>query len=128
TIEMRHAPFFGWIRDLSAQDPTNVFNLFGLIPFDPTTISPLLQIGAWPLVMGVTMFLQQRLNPSPPDPMQAKIFLLMPVVFTVMLAHFPVGLVIYYSWNNLLSVSQQWLIMRRTTLGKPKLARPSGQT
>lgn len=74
------------------------------------------------------MYLQQRLNPSPPDPMQQKIFLLMPVVFTVMLAHFPVGLVIYYSWNNLLSVSQQWLIMRRTTLSKPKLARPSGQT
>ncbi len=128
TIEMRHAPFFGWIRDLSAQDPTNVFNLFGLIPFDPTMISPMLDIGAWPLIMGVTMFLQQRLNPAPPDPMQAKIFLLMPVVFTVMLAHFPVGLVIYYSWNNLLSVSQQWLIMRRTTLGKPKLARPSSQT
>ncbi|MGH7118118.1 MAG: membrane protein insertase YidC [Acetobacteraceae bacterium] len=128
TIEMRHAPFFGWIRDLSAQDPTNVFNLFGLIPFDPTTISPMLQIGAWPLVMGVTMFLQQRLNPSPPDPMQQKVFLLMPVVFTVMMAHFPVGLVIYYSWNNLLSVSQQWLIMRRTTLAKPKLARPSSQT
>ncbi len=128
TIEMRHAPFFGWIRDLSAQDPTNVFNLFGLIPFDPTTISPMLQIGAWPLVMGVTMFLQQRLNPSPPDPVQARIFLLMPVVFTVMLAHFPVGLVIYYSWNNLLSVSQQWLIMRRASVGKPKLARPSSQT
>ena len=127
TIEMRQAPFFGWIRDLSAQDPTNVFNLFGLIPFDPTTISPFLHIGAWPLVMGVTMFLQQRLNPSPPDPVQARIFLLMPVVFTVMLAHFPVGLVIYYSWNNLLSVSQQWLIMRRTGLAKPKLARPSSQ-
>jgi YidC/Oxa1 family membrane protein insertase len=124
TIEMRQAPFFGWIRDLSAQDPTNVFNLFGLIPFNPETISPFLHIGAWPLIMGGTMFLQQRLNPTPPDPVQARIFLLMPVVFTFMLGHFPVGLVIYYSWNNLLSVGQQWLIMRRTSLPNAKLARP----
>jgi len=124
TIEMRQAPFFGWIRDLSAQDPTNVFNLFGLLPFHPSTILPLLHIGAWPLIMGGTMFLQQRLNPTPPDPVQARIFMLMPVVFTFMLAHFPVGLVIYYSWNNLLSVGQQWLIMRRARLGNPKLARP----
>jgi YidC/Oxa1 family membrane protein insertase len=124
TIEMRHAPFFGWIRDLSAQDPTNVFNLFGLIPFDPETISPFLHIGAWPLIMGITMFLQQRLNPTPPDPVQARIFMLMPILFTFMLGHFPVGLVIYYSCNNLLSGGQQWLIMRRTRLPKPKLARP----
>ncbi len=124
TIEMRQAPFFGWIRDLSAQDPTNVFNLFGLIPFDPETISPFLHIGAWPLIMGGTMFLQQRFNPTPPDPVQARIFLFMPVIFTFMLAHFPVGLVIYYSWNNLLSVGQQWLIMRRARLPNPKLARP----
>ncbi len=127
TIEMRHAPFFGWIHDLSAQDPTNVFNLFGLIPFHPSAISPLLHIGAWPLIMGGTMLLQQRLNPTPPDPVQARIFMLMPILFTFMLAHFPVGLVIYYSWNNLLSVGQQWLIMRQTRLAKPKVARPSGQ-
>jgi YidC/Oxa1 family membrane protein insertase len=124
TIEMRQAPFFGWIHDLSAQDPTNVFNLFGLIPFDPETISPFLHIGAWPLIMGCTMFLQQRLNPTPPDPVQARIFLFMPVIFTFMLGHFPVGLVIYYSWNNLLSAGQQWLIMRRARLPNPKLARP----
>jgi YidC/Oxa1 family membrane protein insertase len=124
TIEMRHAPFFGWIRDLSAQDPTNVFNLFGLIPFNPETISPFLHLGVWPLIMGGTMFLQQRLNPTPPDPVQARIFMLMPILFTFMLGHFPVGLVIYYSWNNLLSVGQQWLIMRRTRLPNPRLARP----
>ncbi|HUC19584.1 MAG TPA: membrane protein insertase YidC [Acetobacteraceae bacterium] len=124
TIEMRQAPFFGWIHDLSAQDPTNLFNLFGLIPFNPEMISPFLHIGAWPLIMGCTMFLQQRLNPSPPDPVQARIFLFMPVIFTFMLAHFPVGLVIYYSSNNLLSVGQQWLIMRRARLPNPKLARP----
>jgi YidC/Oxa1 family membrane protein insertase len=124
TIEMRQAPFFGWIHDLSAQDPTNLFNLFGLIPFNPETIFPLLHIGVWPLIMGCTMFLQQRLNPTPPDPVQARIFLFMPLIFTFMLAHFPVGLVIYYSWNNLLSAGQQWLIMRRARLPNPKLARP----
>ena len=114
TIEMRQAPFFGWIRDLSAVDPTNIFNLFGLIPFDPTTISPFLHLGAWPLIMGLTMFLQMKLNPPPPDPMQARMFQFMPVIFTFMLASFPAGLVIYWSWNNLLSIAQQWLIMRRT--------------
>ncbi len=124
TLEMRQAPFFGWIHDLSAQDPTNLFNLFGLIPFNPETILPILHIGAWPLIMGCTMFLQQRLNPTPPDPVQARIFLFMPLIFTFMLAHFPVGLVIYYSWNNLLSAGQQWLIMRRARLPNPKLARP----
>ncbi len=114
TIEMRHAPFFGWIQDLSAKDPTNVFNLFGLIPWDPSTILPAaLHIGAWPLIMGVTMFLQQKLNPQPPDPIQAKIFMFLPVVFTFMLAQFPAGLVIYWTWNNILSVIQQWVIMRR---------------
>ncbi len=110
TIEMRHAPFFGWIRDLSAPDPTTLFNLFGLIPWDPPQI---LMIGAWPLIMGVTMYLQQKLNPQPPDPIQAKIFMLLPVVFTVMLAQFPSGLVIYWTWNNILSIVQQWVIMRR---------------
>ena len=123
TIEMRQAPFFGWIHDLSQIDPTNVFNLFGLIPWDPTTISPLLHLGAWPLIMGVTMFLQQKMNPPPPDPVQARMFQFMPVIFTFMLARFPAGLVIYWSWNNLLSVCQQWLIMRRTRLSRPGLAR-----
>ena len=123
TIEMRQAPFFGWIHDLSVVDPTNVFNLFGLIPFDPSTISPWLHLGAWPLIMGVTMFLQQKLNPPPPDPMQARMFQFMPIIFTFMLASFPAGLVIYWSWNNLLSIAQQWLIMRRTHLTRPGLAR-----
>jgi YidC/Oxa1 family membrane protein insertase len=123
TIEMRQAPFYGWIHDLSAVDPTNVFNLFGLIPFDPTTLplfGPFLSMGAWPLLMGVTMFLQQKLNPPPPDPVQAKLFQFMPIMFTFMLAGFPAGLVIYWSWNNLLSIAQQWLIMRQTSLDKPK--------
>ncbi len=116
TIEMRQAPFFGWIHDLSAPDPTNVFNLFGLIPFDPTVISPLLHVGAWPLIMGISMYLQQKLNPPPPDPVQARMFQLMPVIFTFMLARFPAGLVIYWTTNNLLSMAQQWLIMRQARL------------
>jgi YidC/Oxa1 family membrane protein insertase len=123
TIEMRQAPFYGWIHDLSQMDPTNVFNLFGLIPWDPTVISPLLHIGAWPLIMGLSMWLQQRLNPTPPDPTQAKLFQLMPIMFTFMLARFPAGLVIYWTCNNLLSVAQQWLILRRTRLSRPGLAR-----
>ncbi len=123
TIEMRQAPFFGWIHDLSAIDPTNVFNLFGLLPFDPTLISPMLHLGAWPLIMGITMFLQQKLNPPPPDPVQAKLFQFMPLIFTFMLARFPAGLVIYWSWNNTLTIGQQWLIMRQTRLAKPSLAR-----
>jgi YidC/Oxa1 family membrane protein insertase len=110
TIEMRHAPFFGWILDLSAPDPTNLFNLFGLIPFDPPAF---FHLPAWALIMGVTMFFQQKLNPQPPDPIQAKIFQWMPVIFTFMLASFPAGLVIYWSWNNLLSMAQQWWIMRK---------------
>jgi YidC/Oxa1 family membrane protein insertase len=110
TIEMRHAPFFGWIHDLSAPDPTSFINLFGLIPFTPPA---LLMIGAWPLIMGVTMYLQQKLNPQPVDPMQARMFMLLPIVFTYMLAAFPAGLVIYWAWNNLLSIAQQWTIMHR---------------
>jgi YidC/Oxa1 family membrane protein insertase len=110
TIEMRHAPFFGWIKDLSAPDPTSVFNLFGLIPWDPPTF---LMIGAWPLIMGVTMWFQMKLNPAPPDPVQQKIFTWMPVIFTYLLASFPAGLVIYWAWNNTLSVLQQGLIMKR---------------
>ncbi|WP_421854362.1 membrane protein insertase YidC [Oricola sp.] len=116
TIEMRHAPFFGWIQDLSAPDPTSMFNLFGLLPYDPTAvplIGTLLAIGVWPLIMGLTMFLQMRMNPAPPDPTQAMIFNWMPVVFTFMLATFPAGLVIYWAWNNLLSLIQQGVIMRR---------------
>ena len=124
TIEMRHAPFFGWIQDLSAVDPTNVFNLFGLIPFDPAHYSHFLHLGLWPLIMGVTMFFQQKLNPPPPDPVQAKIFQFMPIIFTFMLASFPAGLVIYWSWNNTLTILQQWTIMRQTRLPKPELARP----
>ncbi len=113
TIEMRHAPFYGWIHDLSAADPTSVFNLFGLLPFTPPDLLLLGHtIGAWPLIMGITMFLQQKLNPQPPDPMQAKIFLLMPIFFTFLLAAFPAGLVIYWAWNNTLSMAQQWVIMR----------------
>ena len=112
TIEMRHAPFFGWIQDLSAPDPTNLFNLFGLIPWDPTTILPdAMWIGVWPLFMGITMFLQQKLNPQPADPVQAKIFLFLPIMFTFLLARFPAGLVIYWAWNNLLSIIQQKVIM-----------------
>ncbi len=110
TIEMRHAPFFGWIHDLSAPDPTSFANLFGLIAFQPPHF---LLIGAWPLIMGVTMFLQQKLNPQPVDPMQARMFMLLPIVFTYMLSSFPAGLVIYWAWNNSLSICQQWAIMHR---------------
>ncbi|HEV7268069.1 MAG TPA: membrane protein insertase YidC [Falsiroseomonas sp.] len=112
TIEMRHAPFFGWIRDLSAPDPTNLFNLFGLLPFDPMQWSSLFHMPVWAILMGITMFLQFKLNPTPPDPIQAKIFAWMPLIFTFMLASFPAGLVIYWTWNNLLSIAQQWYIMR----------------
>jgi YidC/Oxa1 family membrane protein insertase len=110
TIEMRHAPFFGWIKDLAAPDPTSVFNLFGLIPWDPPAF---LLIGVWPLIMGFTMFVQMKLNPAPTDPTQQMIFNWMPVIFTFMLATFPAGLVIYWAWNNTLSVIQQYVIMRR---------------
>jgi YidC/Oxa1 family membrane protein insertase len=116
TIEMRHAPFYGWIRDLSAPDPTNLFNLFGLIPFDPTLVPMLgqfLHIGIWPLIMGVTMWFQMKLNPAPPDPTQKMIFDWMPVIFTFMLASFSAGLVIYWAWNNTLSVIQQSIIMNK---------------
>ncbi len=110
TIEMRHAPFFGWIHDLSAPDPTNIFNLFGLVPLDPTILpvfGHFLHLGAWVVIMGITMWLQMKLNPTPPDPTQAMIFNWMPLIFTFMLASFPAGLVIYWAWNNSLSVAQQ---------------------
>ena len=116
TIEMRHAPFFGWIKDLSAPDPTNMFNLFGLIPFDPTVlpvIGQFLHLGFWPIVMGITMFVQMKLNPAPPDPTQKMIFDWMPLIFTFMLAGFSAGLVIYWAWNNTLSVTQQAFIMNK---------------
>jgi len=111
------------VSSLCAGRWAHPLNLFGLIPFDPTTLplfGPFLSMGAWPLLMGVTMFLQQKLNPPPPDPVQAKLFQFMPIMFTFMLAGFPAGLVIYWSWNNLLSIAQQWLIMRQTSLDKPK--------
>ena len=110
TIEMRHAPFFGWIKDLAAPDPTSLFNLFGLIPWDPPLF---LMVGVWPLIMGVTMFIQMKLNPAPTDQTQQMIFTWMPVIFTFMLASFPAGLVIYWAWNNTLSVIQQYVIMRK---------------
>lgn len=110
TIELRHAPFFGWIKDLSAPDPTSLFNLFGLIPLQ---LPEILMVGIWPLLMGITMFLQMRMNPAPPDATQAMIFNWMPIVFTFMLASFPVGLVIYWAWNNTLTIFQQGFIMRK---------------
>jgi YidC/Oxa1 family membrane protein insertase len=116
TIEMRHAPFYGWIKDLSAPDPTTIFNLFGLIPWDPSAVpllGPYLMLGAWPIIMGFTMFVQMKLNPPPPDPTQKMIFDWMPLIFTFMLAGFSAGLVIYWAWNNTLSVLQQSVIMRR---------------
>ena len=117
TIEMRHAPFFGWIKDLSAPDPTTIFNLFGLIPWDPLqrcpTVGPFLMLGVWPIVMGITMWFQMKLNPAPPDPTQKMIFDWMPLIFTFMLASFSAGLVIYWAWNNTLSVMQQSFIMHK---------------
>ena len=116
SLEMRHAPFFGWIVDLAAPDPTNIFTLFGLIPWNPTTLPVLgsfLHLGVWPVIMGITMWVQMKLNPPPPDPTQAMIFNWMPVIFTFMLGTFPAGLVIYWAWNNALSVTQQYFIMKR---------------
>jgi YidC/Oxa1 family membrane protein insertase len=121
TIEMRHAPFFGWIQDLSAVDPTNVFNLFGLLPFNPALISPSLHLGIWPCILGLTMYLQQKLNPPPPDPVQARMFQFMPLIFMFMLGRFPAGLVIYYAWNNTLTIGQQWFIQRGAKLDKVKV-------
>jgi YidC/Oxa1 family membrane protein insertase len=116
TIEMRHAPFFGWIRDLSAPDPTNIFTLFGLIPWDPTAVPMVghfLALGVWPLIMGFSMFLQMKMNPEPADPVQKSMFAWMPVIFTFMLGTFPAGLVIYWTWNNTLTVLQQYYIMTK---------------
>ena len=110
TIDMRHAPFFGWIKDLSAPDPTSLFNLFGLLPF---AVPEFLHIGVWPLIMGITMWLQMQLNPQQPDPVQQQIFNWMPVLFTFLLASFPAGLVIYWAWSNVLSLAQQYYIMKK---------------
>ncbi len=112
TIEMRQAPFFGWIKDLSAPDPTSVFNLFGLLPYHLPDIS-YLHLGVWPIIMGITMWFQMKMNPEPADPVQKQIFSWMPIIFTFMLGTFPAGLVIYWAWNNTLSVAQQALIMKR---------------
>ena len=117
TIEMRHTPFYGWIQDLSAPDPINLFTAFTLIPWDPPALIP--AIGIWPILMGLSMWLQQRLNPQPTDQMQARIFMFLPFFFTFLLASFPAGLVIYWTWNNLLSVTQQWVIMRRAGIKNP---------
>ena len=113
TIEMRHQPFFGWIKDLSDKDPTTVFNLFGLIPWDPPSF---LIIGAWPIAMGLSMWIQQKLNPKPPDPIQQKIFAFFPIFLTVILAPFPSGLVIYWTFNNILTLIQQYYIQRKMTV------------
>jgi len=113
TIEMRHMPFYGWIHDLSDRDPTSLFNVFGLFPWDPPSF---LLIGAWPIIMGITMFIQQKLNPTPPDPIQAKIFMFFPVFLTVILAPFPAGLVIYWSFNNIFTMIQQYIVQRKMTI------------
>ena len=106
-------PFIGWIHDLSAPDPTSFFNLFGLLPFETPAFLAIIAVGIWPLLMGITMFIQMQMNPAPPDPTQQMIFKWMPVVFTFMLATFPAGLVIYWAWNNFLSILQQGTIMKR---------------
>jgi YidC/Oxa1 family membrane protein insertase len=114
TNEMRQAPFYGWIRDLSAPDPTSILNLFGLLPYHiPSFVPVFLSIGIWPILYGMTQWVQTKLNPTVADPVQAKMFAFMPVIFTFMFATFPAGLVIYYAWNNLLTITQQWIIMSR---------------
>ncbi len=129
-IEMRHAPFFGWIQDLSAPDPTSWINGFGLLPWSVPELDPILltfSIGVWPILMGLTMFLQQKLNPPPPDPVQAKIFMFLPLVFTFLLGRFAAGLVIYWTWNNLLSILQQYFIMRRAGVPIGRQPSPKGE-
>ena len=111
SLEMRHQPFFGWIKDLSDKDPTSLFNLFGLIPWDPPSF---LIIGIWPILMGASMWVQQKLNPAPADPIQAKIFAFFPLFLTIILASFPSGLVVYWTVNNILTIAQQWVIMKQT--------------
>lgn len=116
TLEMRQAPFFGWIKDLSVPDPYSIFNIFGLIPID---LPSFLIIGTWPLLMGATMFLQQKLNPAPPDPIQAKVMAMLPFIFIFLFAQFAAGLVLYWTCNNILSIAQQWIIMKKMDTNKP---------
>ncbi|MEX1148263.1 MAG: membrane protein insertase YidC [Sphingomonadales bacterium] len=125
TIEMRHAPFFGWVNDLSAPDTLTPVNLFGLIPWDPPSM---IAIGVWPILMGLTMYVQQKLNPAPADPIQAKVMAFLPLIFTFILAQFAVGLVIYWTWNNVLSIAQQWVIMKRmgVSIGDAPGEKPNG--
>ena len=113
TIEMYHAPFYGWLHDLSAPDPLGILTLFGIIPWNVPPILSMANIGILPIFMGFTMWLQQKLNPAPADPTQAKIFAFLPFVFTFILAGFAAGLVLYWSVNNILSIAQQWLIQRK---------------
>ena len=113
SLEMRHQPFFGWIKDLSAADPTSIFNLFGLIPWDPPSF---MVIGIWPILMGASMWVQQKLNPAPTDPIQAKIFAFFPLFLTIILASFPSGLVVYWTVNNILTIAQQYVIVKKTTV------------
>jgi YidC/Oxa1 family membrane protein insertase len=113
TIEMRHQPFFGWIKDLSAPDPLTIFTGFGLLPWHVPEFLTFFNIGLWPLIMGVTLYLQQKLNPAPADPVQARVFQFLPIMFTFMMAPFQAGLVIYWAWSNTLSIAQQYFIMRR---------------
>lgn len=112
TIEMRHAPFYGWIKDLSAPDPTGILTVFGFVPWDVPLVLAFLNIGIWPIIMGVTMFLQQKLAPQPADPTQAKVMMFLPIIFTFMMGTFPAGLVIYWAWSNLLGILQQWILLR----------------
>jgi YidC/Oxa1 family membrane protein insertase len=107
---MRHAPFYGWITDLSAPDPTSIFNLFGLFPWETSGI---FSLGIWPLIMGATMIIQQKLNPKPADPVQEKVMKMLPFIFIFLFATFPAGLIIYWAWNNTLSIIQQWIITRK---------------
>jgi YidC/Oxa1 family membrane protein insertase len=131
TIEMRHAPFYGWIKDLSAPDPLGLLIGFGFFPWQVPHMLEVANIGIWPLIMGGTMYLQQKLNPQPPDPVQAKMFMLLPIVFTFLLGQFPAGLVIYWAWNNTLSIAQQWVIMRQARAapggGKAPATPPPGK-
>ncbi len=122
SIEMRHAPFYGWIRDLSAPDPLGILTLFGLIDWNVPAILDIVNIGIWPLLMGITMYLQQKLSPAPPDPTQARIMMMLPFIFTFILAKFPAGLVIYWTWSNVLTIGQQWLIKRGVERDYPELS------
>ena len=131
SIEMRQAPFYGWIHDLSAPDPLGILTVFGFIPWDVPASLAIVNIGIWPLIMGFTMYLQQKLNPAPTDPIQAKVFMFMPIIFTFLLAQFPAGLVIYWAWNNVLSIAQQWTIMKRqgvSTSGGPAAGAAGGSS